>query len=606
MKNIESPKFQLNYKKSNLVDISYLEKEFEKTKTEEHTEMKYNPYSITKLQNYNSIYSVFFDLNETDYNSIGWNQKYDIVDLETVVENPSKKEIKTPVFIKFSPLLDATRYMVGKYDTQHKHMRTLPSPNNKDCHSKILNPHNASYVDCFFSFLSSILLNHHDMIHGIDFYGSFLGIQSKFKVDISDDLEYLYNSSFFTSQLNKLFTITKKYENPFSKFGSRTNKIRLNISKNISEISILSIMDIDSEKEKIEPTDEKIEIQYCKKDSISSLSSKSLSTSYDSSDCSDINYSSEDDDEEEEEDNDDENEDEDNDDENEDNDEDNDDEDKEYNDEDKEYNDEDEEDNKEEEEEQVFSYINDFPIQMICLEKCDGTMDDLFENHYYDDIISASALFQIIMTLLVYQKAFHFTHNDLHTNNIMYKNTTIRYLYYHFNGIYYKVPTHGKIYKIIDFGRGIYTFQKQLFCSDSFSSTGDATTQYNFGPFMNENKPVLEPNYSFDLCRLGCSIYDFIIDDEDMYEDLDEFQKTIYRWCTDDNGKNILYMKNGEERYPNFKLYKMIARTVHNHTPQQQLQFPFFKQFEISMHSLKKKKEGEKSIINIDKLPCYV
>ena len=35
--------------------------------------------------------------------------------------------------------------------------------------------------------------------------------------------------------------------------------------------------------------------------------------------------------------------------------------------------------------------------------------------------------------------------------------------------------------------------------------------------------------------------------------------------------KNILYKKNGEERYPDFKLYKMIARTVHNHTPEAQL-----------------------------------
>ena len=32
--------------------------------------------------------------------------------------------------------------------------------------------------------------------------------------------------------------------------------------------------------------------------------------------------------------------------------------------------------------------------------------------------------------------------------------------------------------------------------------------------------------------------------------------------------KNILYKKNGDERYPDFKLYKMIARTVHNHTPE--------------------------------------
>jgi hypothetical protein len=231
-------------------------------------------------------------------------------------------------------------------------------------------------------------------------------------------------------------------------------------------------------------------------------------------------------------------------------------------------------------------------------------MDELFEKELFDDNTCASALFQIIMTLLVYQKAFHFTHNDLHTNNIMYKNTTLPYLYYQYNGQKYKVPTYGKIYKIIDFGRGIYTFQKHIFCSDSFSSSGDASTQYNFGPFMNENKPLLEPNYSFDLCRLGCSIYDFVIDDEDTYEELDDFQKTIYRWCTDDSGKNILYMKNGEERYPNFKLYKMIARTVHNHRPENQLSYPFFSQFEMKEKPMKKKKDLD--ILNIDEIPCYV
>jgi hypothetical protein len=119
---------------------------------------------------------------------------------------------------------------------------------------------------------------------------------------------------------------------------------------------------------------------------------------------------------------------------------------------------------------------------------------------------------------------------------------------------------------------------------------------------MNEDKPRIDPNYSFDLCRLGCSIYDFVIDDddEDDVKHMDEFQKTIKRWCTDDNGKNILYKKNGEERYPNFKLYKMIARTVHKHTPLAQLEFDFFKQF--------KQNGGEPvdNIMDIDKIPCYV
>ena len=56
--------------------------------------------------------------------------------------------------------------------------------------------------------------------------------------------------------------------------------------------------------------------------------------------------------------------------------------------------------------------------------------------------------------------------------------------------------------------------------------------------------------------------------------------KLIINWCIDDDGRDILYKTNGEERYPDFKLYKMIARCVHNHTPQAQLDRDEFKKFE--------------------------
>ena len=56
-------------------------------------------------------------------------------------------------------------------------------------------------------------------------------------------------------------------------------------------------------------------------------------------------------------------------------------------------------------------------------------------------------------------------------------------------------------------------------------------------------------------------------------------QSLISEWCHDDNNKNILYKKNGQERYPEFKLYKMIARLVHNHTPEKQLDKDIFKSY---------------------------
>jgi hypothetical protein len=77
---------------------------------------------------------------------------------------------------------------------------------------------------------------------------------------------------------------------------------------------------------------------------------------------------------------------------------------------------------------------------------------------------------------------------------------------------------------------------------------------------------------------LGSSIYDFVIDEDLPRTKLDEFQKIIMEWCLDDNNKNILY-KNGKEKHPGFKLYKAIARNVHNHTPQNQLDREIFKKF---------------------------
>jgi hypothetical protein len=217
-----------------------------------------------------------------------------------------------------------------------------------------------------------------------------------------------------------------------------------------------------------------------------------------------------------------------------------------------------------------------------------------------------AALMQIVMTLATYQKVFAFTHNDLHTNNIMYNETDKKFIYYLFNKKYYKVPTFGKIFKIIDFGRSIYKFNSKLVCSDSFHKSGDAATQYNCEPYFNEKKPIVEPNYSFDLCRLGCSLFDFFIEDLDDVEiecKKSRLTTLVVDWITDDNGRNILYKQSGADRYPDFKLYKMIARTVHNKVPSQQLlKHAVFTQFEIPQKSIKK----AFTILNIDNIPIYI
>jgi len=255
----------------------------------------------------------------------------------------------------------------------------------------------------------------------------------------------------------------------------------------------------------------------------------------------------------------------------------------------------------------LYATIPEFPVQIICLEHCEDTFDSLILNNELTDEEWFSALMQIIMILITYQKMFSFTHNDLHTNNIMYIPTTKKFIYYKYKKQVYKVPTYGRIFKIIDFGRSIYKFNGKIFCSDSFQTGNDAATQYNTEPYYDDSKPRLEPNFSFDLCRLACSIFDYIVPDFEVLKHLDNCSpiiRMIVEWCTDDDGRNILYKNNGVERYPDFKLYKMIARTVHYHNPKEQLNKEIFKKYLIS-GSLKMKDEKQGLVINIDELPIY-
>ncbi len=62
-----------------------------------------------------------------------------------------------------------------------------------------------------------------------------------------------------------------------------------------------------------------------------------------------------------------------------------------------------------------------------------------------------------------------------------------------------------------------------------------------------------------------------------------------------------MYKLNGEERYENFKLYKMIARQVHNHEPKKYIDHELFSHFKTSKKNINKKSK----IINLDSIPEY-
>ena len=570
------PKFELHYHK--------IPKITDEKMVVIQNDKKYDEYGISNVQYYHPIYQELFNLNENNFNRLSLNHRYQIINPQYVFDTMKQTTLEKDIFIKYSPLLDPIRYMIGKYKEDLSILSNLPKLTNNDkVIAKYLDPNNASYIDNFFYYLTSQVLHNHSFVNATDYYGSFLSIKKDFKIEISDDVDYLQSSNYFNEQLNHLFSI-ETIENPFFNYGSRCNKKVININNTPKHnITCYSLPDLNIEINNQEILDESCNLIYINDNSgnvINNDDNDDTSIEDDTSESesdndSILSVSSIDSDL--------------------------------HQSQDLNENDEWETESSNNTSisstsDELYATIMNFPCQGISIEKCNGTLDDLFENEQMSSHEGICALFQVIMILACYQKCFHFTHNDLHTNNIMYINTDEEFLYYQYKKQIYKLPTYGKIYKLIDFGRSIYRFNGRIFCSDSFAPGGDASTQYNCEPYLNDKKSRIDPNMSFDLCRLGCSLYDFIIDDDEQPEYFNDLQKVVSLWCTDDKNKNILYKKNGEERYPDFKLYKMIARTVHQHTPDSQLKLPFFKQFEVS----KKNLENSITLIDIDQIPSYI
>ena len=580
---------------------------------------------LRNLQNYIPLYRRFFLLSDSNHNSIGLNQRHHIASIAEVVgknvvnatlttdaDASSSSILKLPAFIKHSPLLDPIKYLSGKYDMQSPDLLVLPSyESSHESHDSSSSLHqnkkhdvnNSSYVDAFFTYLTSQALHTHGFVHGLDFYGSFLANQNEFTVNVYDELEYFSTCDFFLKHQGKLFRVD--HSELFDADAVDANKPRLKLCDTNECLELDDLTDLTelnanaTFSEPAEPmTTVDVDPQLVECTACTACTAEDLPCGQHVMDDSDDSCSSRSSD-----DNDD----------NEDNDA-NEDNDNRVVSDNSDNNSEDDEDdgsnssNSNSDDEVHNAHIFNFPVHSIVMEKCDNTLDSLmYGRNELTEAEWAAALMQVIMTLIAYQHMFAFTHNDLHTNNIMFVKTDKKFLHYLYNGVYYRVPTHGRIMKIIDFGRAIYKYRGQTMVSDSFDRTGDAASQYNCEPYMNPKKPRLDPNPSFDLCRLACSLFDYFVED---IRDEAEYAATlkenrvasmVVEWLNDDKGRNVLYKKNGDERYPEFKLYKMIARTVHGAVPREQLSKPMFAHYAIP----RKQINGKPHIMNIDALPSY-
>ena len=240
---------------------------------------------------------------------------------------------------------------------------------------------------------------------------------------------------------------------------------------------------------------------------------------------------------------------------------------------------------------EMTATIPGLPVTLIYQEAHRGTMDELLDLDAIGsvkrgtkawDSLWLAWLWQIVAALTFAQRHIDFTHNDLHTNNIVWRETKQKYIWYRaHDGTTWRVPTHGKIFAIIDYGRAIFRVHNKHWLSDEFLRSEDAGGQYNYGPIYDKTRPKVMPNRSFDLCRLAISVLDGLYPDE-LPETKPALCELLWSWTVDDAGNTVYAEADEEDPHPGFELYVHIAAHCHAAVPVEQMRRPAFDQFKAN------------------------
>ena len=209
---------------------------------------------LHSVQNYNPLYDVFFEMGNY-WKNVNLKLTYgSFKSLKTLDENivslkyGSGSEIQS--FVKYSPLIEPIKYIEQKIDLPEN----LPIPNMEQKTigtERFMDINNRSYIDGFFSYLTS-LLKKHGFIHGLDFYGMYLGKKNNFKFSVEDEIDELYDCSFFNKgqfrihdELRELYSDESRKWKPQLKFVSddevNIDIIDLNDLSDISQVDNIII-----------------------------------------------------------------------------------------------------------------------------------------------------------------------------------------------------------------------------------------------------------------------------------------------------------------------------------------------------------------------------
>lgn len=462
------------------------------------------------------------------------------------------KKGKRKAFCKVTHLLDPIRTAQGFY--------THPEKGERRKKEKADNPMNQAYVDALANYLLGQLRERNISPHFCLFFGGFQGIAEKYRYNITDEFEsYRKYKDFWAKKHKGLFDLSLSADDDSDVEDSNWMLKTPVSSLRSTPFSYTTHRTAKSTRSHISLDEEILDISgsiAVELESIASIPGEALTTSSVGEDTSD-------------------------------------------------------EESDEESDDgglNVFVDFKEYPVMLIFQEEMEGVLDDLLEDE--EEVGSEQGspeweekwtawTFQIISALCVAQGVLGFTHNDLHTNNIVWTATSEPWLFYKSrDGTVIRVPTFGKLFRLIDFGRAIFHVGDTLFVSDDYEKGGDAEGQYNFGKLLVDGKPEVYPNPSFDLCRYAVSVIDALYPDmpaENLEggilskEDSWEIRETesplwnlLWSWLIDEHGKNVLKDEDGSERFPDFDLYSHISAHVKSAKPQEQINKEIFRKYQIS------------------------
>ena len=301
-------------------------------------------------------------------------------------------------FRKITHLLDPVRWLQGKYSLPKHNYLPWHQTTWEAAWTKLQDPMNQAYIEALAAYAFSRLREADISPHFHYFYGSFCGKANTYSYNITDSyMSYRHARWFWAGQEKGLFKLGYDESIP--------DEVKEAILKQPDELEDSSDEEA-SEKSEEELTG--LECDLTDNVSLHSIKSAELESMPES-----------------------------------------------------EEEDEDDSEDSDDEELEIFADVNHFPIMMIYTEASEGTMDDLLDDYEEVGCKPGTAkweltwkawIFQIMAALSVAQTMFGFTHNDLHSNNVVWSKTEKTHLYYkQRDGTTFKVPTFGKIFRIIDF-----------------------------------------------------------------------------------------------------------------------------------------------------------